>query len=853
MLLDAAPAAAWSVPGLATTQCEGVILEATTVPLVAPEPGDAVVIHGGGGECALTPVARHSRELGVVLWVTPVPTATNLRIDGQGNAFVRSRSFGEWTYKLDGFDGHVAWKVPYSFFALTPDGDAIAWFRDRDRGIVPPRYLRLDGTTGGVVWASPHSDLDFFLTPTVAVDATGDAYFAGATSITSNDTALRRALVVKVDGANGQALWRYELGEGSAQDVVSVVHPTADGDVLVIGTFTTAGVAREFSARLAGATGTETWRRTPTDWSLPQRADPAGSVFGAVEPVGVGTVRRIDPLDGTASWATAGTVTSPFLSHPYIDVDGDFLLVSRPVDAQVTKLDGATGAMLWTTTSPGWSSIEAIDDAGDFLLRAGTLGTLLAKRRGDDGSDYVGSALCPNSVVEPGETCDDGNATPGDGCDAGCALEPGWTCPARGRPCFPLCGDGLEVGAEQLPGHCDDGNLDSADGCDFRCLDEQSAAASLPPGGGSIATGVATSDVAPLHAALFSPNEGATSLLVTSATTPQPTGFELLGKQVRITAPPASAQVPLRFTFVIDASLAPGGDPNAVEIFRNGAFVAECPGAVMALSDTTPCVTSRTLVGDDVHVVVLSAAASVWDFGSGTVLPSAAVATCRKQLRRDIVGYAKARLLALQKCSDAVNAGATGPCPDAKAAVKLAKAVAKIKPVTIDKACPAAALQELVLGGACAAAMGGQLLRDCIAGAVDQAVATMIDAEYADPNGQVGDDGVSRCQASIARESGQKYAVARLAATFKCHDALEAGRVPGCLTAKDGADLAKIAAQLDDRLSRRCTDAQIITLGGLGGGFGGACAAGPASVAALASCELQQHDVAVEGLIDLVR
>lgn len=32
--------------------------------------------------------------------------------------------------------------------------------------------------------------------------------------------------------------------------------------------------------------------------------------------------------------------------------------------------------------------------------------------------------VCPNDVIETGETCDDGNTTPGDGCDANCQLEP---------------------------------------------------------------------------------------------------------------------------------------------------------------------------------------------------------------------------------------------------------------------------------------------------------------------------------------------------------------------------------------------------------------------------------------------
>ncbi len=76
--------------------------------------------------------------------------------------------------------------------------------------------------------------------------------------------------------------------------------------------------------------------------------------------------------------------------------------------------------------------------------------------------------VCGNSVVDPGEQCDDGPAkAPGDGCSATCTIEAGWSCPNAGAPCIPKCGDGLKVGAEQ----CDDGpaNRASGDGCNAGC------------------------------------------------------------------------------------------------------------------------------------------------------------------------------------------------------------------------------------------------------------------------------------------------------------------------------------------------------------------------------------------------
>jgi cysteine-rich repeat protein len=61
-------------------------------------------------------------------------------------------------------------------------------------------------------------------------------------------------------------------------------------------------------------------------------------------------------------------------------------------------------------------------------------------------------AECGNGRLEPGEECDDGNATDCDGCTARCRIETG-------------CGDGAACGAEE----CDDGNAADCDGCSSTC------------------------------------------------------------------------------------------------------------------------------------------------------------------------------------------------------------------------------------------------------------------------------------------------------------------------------------------------------------------------------------------------
>ncbi len=76
---------------------------------------------------------------------------------------------------------------------------------------------------------------------------------------------------------------------------------------------------------------------------------------------------------------------------------------------------------------------------------------------------------CGNGVIDPGELCDDGNATGGDGCPADCSK-------------LEQCGDAvLDVGEG-----CDDGNANPADGCDACAATAWTASTLI--GGGTSAT-----------------------------------------------------------------------------------------------------------------------------------------------------------------------------------------------------------------------------------------------------------------------------------------------------------------------------------------------------------------------------
>ncbi|MCO6429450.1 MAG: hypothetical protein J5J00_01215, partial [Deltaproteobacteria bacterium] len=44
-------------------------------------------------------------------------------------------------------------------------------------------------------------------------------------------------------------------------------------------------------------------------------------------------------------------------------------------------------------------------------------------------------AVCPDGVIDMGETCDDNNMTNGDGCSDTCAVEAGWACSGAPSTC----------------------------------------------------------------------------------------------------------------------------------------------------------------------------------------------------------------------------------------------------------------------------------------------------------------------------------------------------------------------------------------------------------------------------------
>jgi PKD repeat protein/flagellar hook assembly protein FlgD/lysophospholipase L1-like esterase len=88
-------------------------------------------------------------------------------------------------------------------------------------------------------------------------------------------------------------------------------------------------------------------------------------------------------------------------------------------------------------------------------------------------------------------------------------------------------------------------------------------------------------------------------------------GFSLVGQELVVSAPEATAEDPLVFAFRADLADLHGRDPQTLTVLRNGVAVPDCSGtAGQAAPD--PCVQSRQTSGSDVVLRVLTSRASTW-------------------------------------------------------------------------------------------------------------------------------------------------------------------------------------------------------------------------------------------------
>ena len=114
----------------------------------------------------------------------------------------------------------------------------------------------------------------------------------------------------------------------------------------------------------------------------------------------------------------------------------------------------------------------------------------------------ISLAICGDGKLTSQEACDDTNTASGDGCSGDCkTIEAGWQCRMPGKPCVPICGDGIMTAnaAGTVAETCDDGNTVNNDGCSSTCqIEPGSSCTKTPPasvctksvcGNGTVETG----------------------------------------------------------------------------------------------------------------------------------------------------------------------------------------------------------------------------------------------------------------------------------------------------------------------------------------------------------------------------
>lgn len=130
---------------------------------------------------------------------------------------------------------------------------------------------------------------------------------------------------------------------------------------------------------------------------------------------------------------------------------------------------------------------------------------------------------------------------------------------------------------------------------------------------------------APVTVAVTVPAGGSVGIAVGGVTESAPTGFTFLGQQVVVSAPAATADVPLQLTFTLNGSLVGARDPATITVYRSeGAgqpvAVPDCNGTAGTASPD-PCVADRSVFGGDLQIIVLTSSASTWNLAVDAAPP----------------------------------------------------------------------------------------------------------------------------------------------------------------------------------------------------------------------------------------
>lgn len=575
-------------------------------------------------------------EPSLVKDITPGPDGTNIFTLAAGTdvlyAYIDDGVHGRELWKSDGSDAgtklvaDISPGAGSSFFSagMTTIGNTA--FFSADDGTHGVELWKSDGTQAGTKLVKDIRPGSGSSEPGEFVVVDGALYFSAN------------------DGTHERELWKSDGSEANTVLVKDArppgygVYPADAGGGDIYLRLRGADHAVYFEAN-DGTHGPEVWRSTGTEAGTEMLKDgnPSTNVFATPECLtAVGDAAYFTENDGTHSyelWRSDGSQTGTGLLKDIYPGSGesfpcDFVPAESVVYFDVND-DGVNGRGLWKTngTEAGTELVKAgvggggvavgdelyfpnFDEHGSELwVSDGTAaGTHLLKdiQPGDFVSSYPGNLVAVRDSVffTASDSTNGLQLWSTDGTEEGtvphAATIGGFVPVLVGETLFFYGTDGdhgYELWKLPVPSA-----VKSADG-------------TAAPGG-TVETNTAVSPDDPIGTSVTTPTGGFVSISEDDTTTSQPAAYSFLGVQVNITAPPASVAQPLQFVFRLDPSLLPASiDATTLQIFRNGAVVADCTGAVGTASPN-PCVQSRVTETDgSLTLTVLTSDASAWNFG----------------------------------------------------------------------------------------------------------------------------------------------------------------------------------------------------------------------------------------------
>jgi outer membrane protein assembly factor BamB len=302
----------------------------------------------------------------------------------EGEGFLAARLSGAdgsilWRVALDG-DPTAPDYDSANALALDPAGNPIvAGSFQTTAGGADFAVVKLDAATGGEIWRrtidGPVSGPDF--AREVGVDPAGDVIAAG--QVFGAFPTLASWLIVKLDGTSGAVVWSRTIDGGDPIDTLGLaIDPM--GNVAVAGFMTNPTTDTDFTVvKLSGSTGADLWPPYvvpnitslgfETAWDV--TTDAAGDVYATGAIGGDGHVVRLAAADGSVVWShtieggSSGQTARAIVLAP----DGDAVVATDGLSQFVTRLAAADGSVVWEGGFPNgdaWSL--ALDADGDVIV-----------------------------------------------------------------------------------------------------------------------------------------------------------------------------------------------------------------------------------------------------------------------------------------------------------------------------------------------------------------------------------------------------------------------------------------------------------------------------------------------------